>query len=86
MLKYFFILYFFIFFTNLNANNNIPNTSILYQDIENIIIEQLELNKYKIALMNGKAEDLRMSAPSDGDDSALNELHIRRAPVPKKSG
>ena len=35
--------------------------------------------------MNGKAEDLMMAAPSDVDDSALAELHIRRAPAPKKS-
>ena len=35
--------------------------------------------------MNGKAEDLMMAAPSEVDDAALVELHIRRAPVPKKS-
>ena len=35
--------------------------------------------------MNGKAEDLMMAAPSEVDDAALTELHIRRAPVPKKS-
>ena len=36
--------------------------------------------------MNGKAEDLMMAAPSEVGDAALNELHIRRAPMPKKSG
>ena len=35
--------------------------------------------------MNGKAEDLMMAAPSTVDDSALTELHIRRAPVIKPS-
>ncbi len=33
--------------------------------------------------MNGKAEDLMMAAPSDVNDSALAELHIRRSPVIK---
>ena len=33
--------------------------------------------------MNGKAEDLMMAAPSEVDDHALTELHIRRAPVIK---
>jgi len=35
--------------------------------------------------MNGKAEDLMMAAPSEVDDSALTELHIRRAPQVKKA-
>ena len=35
--------------------------------------------------MNGKAEDLMMAAPSQVDEAALVELHIRRAPAPKKN-
>jgi aspartyl-tRNA synthetase len=35
--------------------------------------------------MNGKAEDLMMAAPSEVEDSALAELHIRRVPQPKKA-
>jgi len=35
--------------------------------------------------MNGKAEDLMMAAPSQVDDSALTELHIRRVPQVKKA-
>ena len=35
--------------------------------------------------MNGKAEDLMMAAPSEVDDSALTELHIRRVPQVKKA-
>ena len=34
--------------------------------------------------MNGKAEDLMMNAPSEVDDNALRELHIRRQ-LPRKS-
>ena len=33
--------------------------------------------------MNGKAEDLMMAAPSEIDDSALQELHVRRALKPE---
>ena len=35
--------------------------------------------------MNGKAEDLMMAAPSEVNEAALAELHIRRVPKPKKA-
>ena len=37
--------------------------------------------------MNGKAEDLMMAAPSEVDEAALAESHIRRVPqIKKKEG
>ena len=51
-----------------------------------LIADEPNIREVILFPMNGKAEDLMMAAPSDVDDSALNELHIRRAPVPKKSG
>lgn len=50
-----------------------------------LIAEEPNIREVILFPMNGKAEDLMMAAPSDVDDSALTELHIRRAPVPKKS-
>ena len=51
-----------------------------------LIADEPNIREVILFPMNGKAEDLMMAAPSDVDDSALNELHVRRAPVPKKSG
>jgi aspartyl-tRNA synthetase len=50
-----------------------------------LIADEPNIREVILFPMNGKAEDLMMAAPSDVDDSALTELHIRRAPVPKKS-
>ena len=50
-----------------------------------LIADEPNIREVILFPMNGKAEDLMMAAPSDVDDSALAELHIRRAPVPKKS-
>jgi aspartyl-tRNA synthetase len=50
-----------------------------------LIAEEPNIREVILFPMNGKAEDLMMAAPSDVDDSALTELHIRSAPVPKKS-
>ena len=51
-----------------------------------LIADEPNIREVILFPMNGKAEDLMMAAPSQVVDSALNELHIRRAPVPKKSG
>ena len=51
-----------------------------------LIADEPNIREVILFPMNGKAEDLMMAAPSQVEDSALNELHIRRAPVPKKSG
>ena len=50
-----------------------------------LIADEPNIREVILFPMNGKAEDLMMAAPSDVDDNALAELHIRRAPVPKKS-
>ena len=50
-----------------------------------LIADEPNIREVILFPMNGKAEDLMMAAPSDVDDDALTELHIRRAPVPKKS-
>ena len=50
-----------------------------------LIADEPNIREVILFPMNGKAEDLMMAAPSDVDDSALAELHIRRAPVPKNS-
>ena len=49
-----------------------------------LIADEPNIREVILFPMNGKAEDLMMAAPSDVDDSALAELHIRRAPAPKK--
>ena len=50
-----------------------------------LIADEPNIREVILFPMNGKAEDLMMAAPSDVDDSALAELHIRRAPTSKKS-
>ena len=50
-----------------------------------LIADEPNIREVILFPMNGKAEDLMMAAPSDVDDSALAELHIRRAPAPNKS-
>ena len=49
-----------------------------------LIADEPNIREVILFPMNGKAEDLMMAAPSEVDDSALTELHIRRAPVIKK--
>ena len=49
-----------------------------------LIADEPNIREVILFPMNGKAEDLMMAAPSDVNDSALAELHIRRAPAPKK--
>ena len=50
-----------------------------------LIADEPNIREVILFPMNGKAEDLMMAAPSEVEDSALAELHIRRAPLPKKS-
>ncbi|HCD79853.1 MAG TPA: aspartate--tRNA ligase, partial [Alphaproteobacteria bacterium] len=50
-----------------------------------LIADEPNIREIILFPMNGKAEDLMMAAPSSVDDAALAELHIRRAPVPKKT-
>ena len=49
-----------------------------------LIADEPNIREVILFPMNGKAVDLMMAAPSSVEDSALAELHIRRAPVPKK--
>lgn len=49
-----------------------------------LIADEPNIREVILFPMNGKAEDLMMAAPSEVDEAALNELHIRRAPLPKK--
>jgi aspartyl-tRNA synthetase len=48
-----------------------------------LIADEPNIREVILFPMNGKAEDLMMAAPSEVDDHALTELHIRRAPVIK---
>ena len=50
-----------------------------------LIADEPNIREIILFPMNGKAEDLMMAAPSSVDDAALAELHIRRAPAPKKT-
>jgi aspartyl-tRNA synthetase len=49
-----------------------------------LIAEEPNIREVILFPMNGKAEDLMMAAPSEVDESALAELHIRRVPQIKK--
>ena len=49
-----------------------------------LIADEPNIREVILFPMNGKAEDLMMAAPSEVDEAALAELHIRPAPVPKK--
>ena len=49
-----------------------------------LIADEPNIREIILFPMNGKAEDLMMAAPSEVDETALAELHIRRAPQTKK--
>ena len=49
-----------------------------------LIADEPNIREVIMFPMNGKAEDLMMNAPSEVDDIALRELHIRRQ-LPRKS-
>ena len=52
-----------------------------------LIADEPNIREVILFPMNGKAEDLMMAAPSEVDEAALAELHIRRVPqVKKKDG
>ncbi len=48
-----------------------------------LIADEPNIREVILFPMNGKAEDLMMSAPSEVEDVALADLHIRRVPVIK---
>ncbi len=50
-----------------------------------LIAEEPNIREIILFPMNGKAEDLMMSAPSVVDDKQLNELHIRKAVIQPKN-
>ena len=49
-----------------------------------LIADEPNIREVILFPMNGKAEDLMMAAPSEVDEAALAELHIRRLPQVKK--
>ena len=49
-----------------------------------LIADEPNIREVILFQMNGKAEDLMMAAPSEVDETALAELHIRRVPQIKK--
>ena len=52
-----------------------------------LIADEPNIREVILFPMNGKAEDLMMAAPSEVDEAALAELHIRRVPqIKKKDG
>ena len=50
-----------------------------------LIAEEPNIREIILFPMNGKAEDLMMSAPSVVDDKQLNELHIRKVVIQPKT-
>jgi aspartyl-tRNA synthetase len=48
-----------------------------------LIADEPNIREVILFPMNGKAEDLMMAAPSEVEDGALGDLHIRRVPVIK---
>jgi len=50
-----------------------------------LIADEPNIREVILFPMNGKAEDLMMAAPSEVDETALAELHIRRVPQIKKA-
>ena len=48
-----------------------------------LIADEPNIREVILFPMNGKAEDLMMAAPSEVEDGALADLHIRRVPVIK---
>ena len=51
-----------------------------------LIADEQNIREVILFPMNGKAEDLMMAAPSEVEDGALADLHIRRVPVIKPKG
>ena len=51
-----------------------------------LIADEPNIREVILFPMNGKAEDLMMAAPSEAEDGALADLHIRRVPVIKPRG
>jgi aspartyl-tRNA synthetase len=51
-----------------------------------LIADEPNIREVILFPMNGKAEDLMMAAPSEVEDGALADLHIRRVPVIKPKG
>ena len=50
-----------------------------------LIADEPNIREVILFPMNGKAEDLMMSAPSPVEDKQLNELHIRKAHIQSKN-
>ena len=50
-----------------------------------LIADEPNIREVILFPMNGKAEDLMMSAPSPVEDKQLNELHIRKASIQSKN-
>ena len=50
-----------------------------------LIADEPNIREVILFPMNGKAEDLMMSAPSPVEDKQLNELHIRKTHIQSKN-